>query len=321
MSTTEADCCIVGAGPAGMTAAVFLARFRRSAVILDDGASRAALIPRSHNHPAFPGGINGEDLLARMRRQLDELGVPARAGRATAALRLNDGRIEVRAGGATLVARLLVLATGVKDRMPPLADAADHVRSGVIRQCPICDGYEAIDRRVAVIGDGAKAAGEALFLRAYTPRLTLVTLGRPLDLSREARERVEAAGIEIACSPVRAVECEPGSATVVFADGSRRGFDAIYSGLGVEPRTDLATALGVELADDGRIVTDACQRTSVDGVYAVGDVVTGLNQIAVAMAQGEIAAVHIHNRLRQDERLCLPDADRGEAPRRRRNIA
>jgi thioredoxin reductase (NADPH) len=198
MATTEADCCIVGAGPAGMTAAIFLARLRRSVAVLDDGASRAALIPRSHNHPAFPGGINGEDLLARMRRQLDDLSVPVRAARATEAARLPDGRLVVRAGAEAVAARFLVLATGVRDRVPPLDDAAEHVRSGVIRQCPICDGFEAIDREVAVVGDGAHAAGEALFLRAYTPRLTLVTLGRPLDVSREARDRLDAAGIEVA---------------------------------------------------------------------------------------------------------------------------
>ena len=129
MGTTEADCCIVGAGPAGMTAAIFLARLRRSVVVLDDGASRAALIPRSHNHPAFPGGINGEDLLARMRRQLDDLGVSVRAGRASEAVRLPDGRIAVGGAGESCVVRFLVLATGVRDRVPPLADAADQVRS------------------------------------------------------------------------------------------------------------------------------------------------------------------------------------------------
>jgi thioredoxin reductase (NADPH) len=321
VASAEADCCIVGAGPAGMTAAIFLARFRRSVVVLHDGNSRAALIPRAHNHPAFPGGINGEDLLARMRRQLDELAVPVLAARVTGASRLPDGGLELRTADGFWRARFLVLATGVRDRTPPLADAAEHVRSGVIRQCPICDGYEVIDRRVAVIGNGASAAGEALFLRAYTSRLTLVTLGRTLDLSREARARVEAAGIEIASAPVRAIECERGGATIVFAERSARAFDAIYSGLGVEPRTKLATALGIALASDGRIVTDPNQRTSASGVYAVGDVVTGLNQIAVAMAQAEIAAVHIHNQLRRAERLSLPGDGRDGAPRRRRNIA
>lgn len=305
----EPDCCIVGAGPAGMTAGIFLARFRRSVVLLDDGASRAALIPRSHNHPAFPGGINGEELLARMRRQLEELAVPVRAARVTAAGRQADARLAVEADGRRYLARYLVLATGVRDRLPALPDADAHVRAGAIRQCPICDGYEVEGRRVAVIGSGRAAAGEALFLRVYTPHLTLITLGGAPDLPQGGLERLAAAGIAVAEAPVRSIDCgSHGDVCIVFADGTSRTFDTVYSGLGVAPRTELAAALGVGRADDGRILTDAQQRSDASRVYAAGDVVTGLNQIAVAMAQAEIAAVDIHNRLRRDEKLCLPDA-------------
>src|SRR5687768_8271186 len=113
------DCCIIGAGPAGMTAAIFLARFRRSVVVLDDGASRAALIPRSHNHPAFPGGIQGEELLRRMRCQLRDLAVPIEAGTTRSIARAEGGGIRV---GASRVwtARYVLLATGVRDRLPSL---------------------------------------------------------------------------------------------------------------------------------------------------------------------------------------------------------
>jgi thioredoxin reductase (NADPH) len=289
-----------------MTAAIFLARFRRSVVVLNDGASRAALIPRSHNHPAFPGGIAGEALLQRMRRQLQELAVPIESGTAESASRVDAG-LCVRTNKAWH-ARFVIFATGVRDRLPPLLDAPDHVRSGVIRQCPICDGYEVAGRRVAVIGSDRAAAGEALFLRSYTGCLTLVTLGRPLDLPSGCMDSLEKAGIAIADMPVRAIECAAVSgARISFENGSARDFDAIYSGLGVTPRTELAAALGVECAADGRIVTDPHQRTSVDHVYAAGDAVTGLNQLAVAMAQAEIAAVDIHRHLLRAEGLCLPE--------------
>jgi thioredoxin reductase (NADPH) len=290
-----------------MTAAIFLARFRRSVVVLDDGASRAALIPRSHNHPAFPGGIAGEALLQRMRCQLRELAVPIEAGTVESVARHADGGLRVCTNNAWH-ARFVIFATGVRDRLPRVADALDHVRSGVIRQCPICDGYEVAGQQVAVIGSDRAAAGEALFLRSYTPRLTLVTLGRPLDLPSGCAESLRVAGIAIADMPVRSIECAASrKARISFADGSAQEFDAIYSGLGVSPRTDLAAALGVECAGDGRIVTDARQKTSVPQVHAAGDAVTGLNQIAVAMAQAEIAAVDIHNHLRRTEGLCLPE--------------
>jgi thioredoxin reductase (NADPH) len=304
----RADCCIVGAGPAGMTAAIFLARFRRSVVLVDDGASRAALIPRSHNHPAFPGGIEGPELLRRMRCQLRDLD-----------LAIEDGRVERITAGAedvrlhleshqTRSARYALLATGVRDRLPPVSDAADLVRSGIVRQCPICDGYEVAGRRVAVIGSDRSAAGEALFLRTYTSRIALVTLGRPMELPEGCSELLDAAGISVEERPVDAIEC--GSTLVPrisFADGDAREFDLIYSGLGVVPRTEIAAALDLDRTADGRLRTDQRQRTSADRVYAAGDAVTGLNQIAVAMAQGEIAAVDIHNRLRAAEGRCLPD--------------
>jgi thioredoxin reductase (NADPH) len=304
----EADCCIVGAGPAGMTAAIFLARFRRSVVVIDDGASRAALIPRSHNHPAFPGGIEGEELLRRMRCQLQEFGVTIQAGKAESITSgAEDGRLRVGAH-CTWSVRYAMLATGVRDRLPPVPDASDLVRSGIVRQCPICDGYEVADRRVAVIGSDRTAAGEALFLRSYTSGITLVTLGRPLEVPGRCLECLASAGIVVEERAVGSIECASSRVPRIgFGDGSAREFDVIYSGLGVAPRTELAAALGVDCTDDGRIITDQRQRTSVDQVYAAGDAVTGLNQIAVAMAQGEIAAVDIHNRLRQIEGRCLPD--------------
>jgi hypothetical protein len=196
------DCCIVGGGPAGLTAAIFLARFRRRALLLDSGESRAAWIPRSHNHPAFPGGIGGEELLARLRLQAAEYGIGVSEAEASAAEVLDDGSFRLRAGGEAIRARNLVLATGVRDRVAPVPDAMAHVREGVIRQCPICDAYEVAGRRLAVVGTGGCAAGEALFLRTYTDRIAVLTLGAPHDLSAAALARLAAADVRLDERPV-----------------------------------------------------------------------------------------------------------------------
>ncbi|MBP1807424.1 NAD(P)/FAD-dependent oxidoreductase [Rubellimicrobium aerolatum] len=305
------DCCIVGGGPAGLTAAIFLARFRRRFRLIDGGESRASWIPRSHNHPAFPGGINGEELLARMRAQLEEFGGGRREGVVTALSRQEDGTFRAETGGGAVVARNVLLATGVWDNLPPVEDAIGKVRAGLIRQCPICDGYEVRGRAVAVLGGGADAAGEALFLSRYTDDLSLVTMGGPLEVGPEDRARVEAAGVRIVETPLRGMEAhgsgEEGRAEVSLhlEDGTALRVFTAYSGMGVRPRTDLGAMLGVELTGEGRFLTDAHQRTSVPGVYAAGDAVTGLNQIAVAMAQAEIAAVDIHNALRREEGRTL----------------
>jgi thioredoxin reductase (NADPH) len=299
------DCCIIGGGPAGLTAAIFLARFRRRCVLLDGGDSRASWIPRSHNHPGHPGGISGDELLARMQRQLDEFGGERRKDVATAVAREADGRLRVDTERGTLLAANLILATGVRDRLPPIEDAVAHVRQGVIRQCPVCDAYEVRDRRIAVLGSGACAAGEALFLRSYTDDITLVTMGAPLGLKAEDAARLHGAGIKVVEAPVGRLDCEADCITVHLEHGNKLRFDAAYSGLGIEPNTGLGEMLGVELTEDQRFVTDAKQRTNQPGVYAAGDAVTGLNQIAVAMAQAEIAATDVHNTLRRSEQLSL----------------
>jgi thioredoxin reductase (NADPH) len=309
MPPVELDVCVIGGGPAGLTAALFLARFRRGAVVLDGGESRASWIPRSHNHPAFPEGIPGETLLARMRDQLVRFGAPPIAAHAAAVEREGRGfRVTTGGGGPEWRARFVVFATGVRDRLAPVPDAIRHVRTGTIRQCPICDAYEVADKRLAVIGALRCSAGEALFLRSYTDDVRLVTLGEEPEWSEDDAARIRTAGVVIDARPVTAIAAAEGQgATIAFRDGASVHVDAIYSGLGIEPRTRLAAALGARCAADGRIETDARQRTSVPGAYAAGDAVTGLNQIAVAMAQAEIAAVDIHNTLRREEGLCLPE--------------
>lgn len=303
------DCCIIGGGPAGLTAAIFLARFRRTAVVFDAGDSRASWIPRSHNHPAFPDGINGEDLLARLRTQLARYGGTIARGAVTAVTRDADGTLRVGTARRTARAGSVIFATGVRDRLPPVARPVAQVRRGTVRLCPVCDAYEVIDKRIAVIGSDANAAGEALFLRSYTADVRLVTLGEPMALSDAQRQRVGEAGIPVLEDSIRSIKVtESGDAVIHFASGLRERYDAIYSGLGSDAHTDLAVRLGVRLSADGCIATEEDQRCSEPGVYAIGDVVTGLNQIAVAMAQGEVAATAIHNALRQREGLSLEDA-------------
>ncbi|WP_366657847.1 NAD(P)/FAD-dependent oxidoreductase [Fodinicurvata sp. EGI_FJ10296] len=121
MKSIDAECCIVGGGPAGLTAAIFLARFRRRFVLIDAGESRAAWIPRTHNHPAFPDGINGDVLLDRMREQLAHFGAARQSGLVAGVRRKPEAGLVVEMENATVEARFLVMATGVTDRLalPP----------------------------------------------------------------------------------------------------------------------------------------------------------------------------------------------------------
>ncbi len=300
------DCLIVGGGPGGLTAAIYLARFHRSFRLIDAGESRASWIPRSHNHPGFPEGVNGVELLERMRAQLAKHGSTPENASVTSISCRPDGTFAAKIGPETVMARHIILATGVVDIEPPLPNALEAVRRGLVRQCPICDGYEMTDRKLVVIGRNEAGIGEALFLRTYTADITVVTLGQPLTVSGAIRAQIEENGIKVIETPLEDIAMEGQRiARLTFADGAALTFDSIYSALGIHPRADLAAMLGVKLQSDNRIVTDAHQRTSIEGCYAAGDIVTGLNQLGVAMAQGEIAAVDIHNRLRVQEGLKL----------------
>lgn len=300
------DCIVVGGGPAGLSAAIYLARFRRRVVLVDAGESRARLIPRSHNHPGYPDGIRGEMLLSRMREQARNHGVVHLCEHASRIAREPDGHFLLQAGGE-LIGRHLILATGSRDRLPPVPDPLRHIRDGRLRQCPICDAYELTGKPVGVIGAGDGAAGEALFLRQYTPDIAMLTLGETLAVPAGVRAKLDRAGVRILSDPARAWEFGE-SGVAVTVGNLRYRFEAIYSGLGIDPQNALARQLGLDLADDGRILVDAHQQTSVTGVFAAGDVVTGLNQIAVAMAQAEIAATRVHTLLRLAEGRCVADS-------------
>lgn len=294
------DAIVIGAGPAGLTAGIYLGRFRRRVLVIDGGDSRASWIPISHNHPGFPDGIHGEDLLGRMRLQALKYGAVIRDD---TALNLRAGdtgdfHVELQ-GGETLRAPYVLLATGVKDTAPPFQALFDAVQRGLVKICPICDAYEVIDRDVAVIGAGDHGAREALFVRHYTERVTLLLTGDAKEISDGLWVELAEAGVEVV--PERLRDVTLGANKVLAFDhgeGKTRAFDAVYSALGSTARSDLFRSIGAETNEAGCAIAHRHQRTSVDGLYAAGDVVLGLNQISVAQAEGAIAATDIHNKLR-----------------------
>lgn len=294
----DVDALIVGGGPGGLVAAVYLARFRRTVVVVDAGSGRASLIPRSHNFPGFPDGIRGTELLERLRAQAVRYGAQIVAGRVEAVERIADGAFAVQSTAAPIEARMVVLATGVVDVEPDLPNLRDVIRRGLVRHCPICDGFEIDGQRVAIIGAGAKGAREALFIRHFSDDVTLFTLGGDAQ-SDEDRAALQAAGIRIVEEPLTEVAVEHDAIVgLQTIDGRAHRFDTLYSALGCIPNATIAAALDVERGDDGMIVTDSHLRTSVANVYACGDIVhDSLNQIAVAAGHAAIAATAIHNAL------------------------
>ena len=272
MSEFDFEAVVVGAGPAGLTAGVYLARFRRRVRVLSAGPSRASWIPESHNTPGFPHGVGGPELLARLTEQARAFGAELTDAHVEAVTPSGDG-FEVAGAGWAVRARTVLLATGVRDRLPDVAGVEAAVRRGVVRVCPICDAFEATGKRLAVLGESGPADREADFLRTYSEDVTVIGAHAGSLAFTEA-----------------AVRWTP-------PDGEPpRTFDHLYLALGAEPQS----ALAGDAARDGQgnLIVDAHQMTGVPGLYAAGDLVRGLNQIAVATGEAAIAATAMHNRLR-----------------------
>lgn len=291
------DCIIVGGGPAGLTAATYLGRFQRDVLLVDAGASRLKRIPLTRNTPGFPDGIAGEDLLARLQDQASRYGALFRAGEIEQIESRSHG-LRLRIGADELAARTVLLATGAKLTEPPIERLEEGLRRGLVRYCPICDAYEARGLRIAVLGGRPGAIAEAHFLRTYSDDVTYIHLEGG-GLEDHERRRAQAGGIAVEPRLVNEITLAD-KVHVRLEGGGETEFDVIYPCLGCAPQSALAHRSGVRCSDDGGVIVDAHQRTNLPGLYAAGDVLQGLDQIASACGQGAIAAVAIHNALRDE---------------------
>jgi len=302
---TEADVAIVGAGPAGLSAALYAARFCRRALVLHDGSARAARIPRTRNVPGFGDGITGPSLVARMARHAAKFGALIVEAHVTQISRTPNAEFELGTqDGRRYVARALILATGIECNSIPIDDRlhARAIKRGVLRYCPVCDGFEHRGERIGVVGCDVSGASEALFLRQFSSKVHLLTQCSA-ELTDRQRHDLAQAGIQTVTDPVDGYELV-GKTLRVRLEGADNPltFDVLYPALGSRPRHELAVSLGIPLTEEGKVAANAPSGTNVAGVYCAGDLVEGLDQIAVAMGQGAVAATRAHNWLRERDR-------------------
>lgn len=296
------DCIIIGGGPAGLTAAIYLSRYHLKIRLFDCGSSRAALIPCTHNHAGYPDGISGLDLLAAMRAQAEKYGTEREVAKVTA-LRPIEGGFAARIDEREVRARSVLLATGLINHRPPMPDALHDaaLARGHIRYCPVCDGYEVTDKRVAVYGTGEHGACEALFVRSFTRDVSLIAPDRH-DLPPDQIEQLGAAGIARIEGPAVDWAIENDQILLTVPTG-RLGFDSLYPALGSHIRSELAVEAGARADDSGCLEVDDHQRTSLPGLFAAGDVAKGLDQISHAMGEAGVAATTIRNMLNKETPL------------------
>ena len=309
MSDTDVvDAVVIGAGPAGLTAALYLARYHRNVLVLHDGHSRALRIPLTHNVPGFPDGVNGQDLIARMTSHAEHYGARIVKSKVTALRRTQEGfRLETENGPRH--ARAVILATGIflNEIDLPRDVHEQAIKDGVLRYCPICDAHEHSDMNIGVIGCDTNGAAEAMFLRQYSDRITLMPLSHP-ELTPSEKVQLETASISFVPGALTALTPHSDRFEVTLEDGEVHAFDVVYPALGCSPRSELGASLGLELTDQGCLPTKAVTDSGIDGFWAAGDVVDGLDQISVAMGHGALAATKLHNWLREIDQEALQSA-------------
>lgn len=292
------DCLIVGAGPAGLVSGIYLTRYFRKITIVDAGASRAELIPNSHNCPGFPDGISGPELLKRLRSQLENCGGRVEEGTVKRLRKLGGNEFIAEVDDHTISACTVLLATGIEDVEPDLRGFQDLKERQLVRYCPICDGFEFRDKRIGIIGTGEHGVREARFICNYSNDITLIEPSATSTLDQSLQDWLATRGIRHVQGETNGLSISKGGLPVLeLTDGESFEFDVLYCALGARVRSNLAIELDAEHDEQNGLVVDDHLQTSIPGLFAAGDVVSSLDQIAVAMGQAAIAATAIHNSL------------------------
>lgn len=292
------DVVVVGGGSAGLSAGLWLGRYRRRTLVLDSGEHRNRWADQAHGYlgcdPVDPG-----QLLEAARQQVGRYPtVELRAGRATSARVDGEGfRVDLD-DGSVLAARRLVLATGVVDELPDVDGFFDHYGTTVFH-CPTCDGFEARDKRVVVIGWAEQVAGFALGLLDWAASITIVTDGHRFDGDDEHRDALTRHRVDVRTDQAVALVGAPGALEGVrLVSGGVLPAEQVFFSLRHRPASDLAEQLGCHFTDEGCVEVDDRGETSVPGVYAAGDMTPGVQLLQVAAAKGAVAGVHCAQSLR-----------------------
>lgn len=303
------DCIVIGAGPAGLSASLFLARYRRRVLTFHNSSPRNLY---SHGIHGLVGhdGIMPVDLLVRGRDEVARYGGLIIEGCVTDVEQLGDEHFRVTASGEngeerTFECRRLLLATGLKD-VTPNCPGFRELYGASVHHCPDCDGYEVIDKRVVVLGRGNETVGFTLSLLTWTEKLVVVTDGPKDEMDYELRAKLARFDIPIIKKGIAALEGDFENCRlerVRLSDGDAIECDALFFNLGTFPSTDFHLKLGCRLDPEcGLIAVDDKQQTSVKGVYAAGDITPRSQLAVVAASEGAMAAIQIHKSLIPEER-------------------
>ncbi|WP_276301025.1 NAD(P)/FAD-dependent oxidoreductase [Halorussus lipolyticus] len=298
----EYEVAVVGGGPAGLTTALYTTRLSHDTVVINRGGGRAAMMTDTHNVIGITEDVSGNELLRTAREQIQHYGADYVRNYVESVVETDDGRFRLSTGDGEedpeFVADRVVLATGFNDERPdpPLPPTGRG-----LHWCLHCDAYMFVDEPVFVMGTGESAAHVAMIMLNFTDEVDLLTRGDKIQWSDETDRQLRAHPVEIIEDDIVQMEKDDDGwlAGFEFEDGQFREYRGGFPMYGSNYNAELVEQLGCERNDDGTVAVTDAGETSVSGVYAVGDLTPGHNQIPVAMGEGANAGIDIHYGLRE----------------------
>lgn len=298
---------IVGGGPAGLSAAIWCARYLHSVAVVDSADPRNWETVEISGYLGLPG-VTPSELRARGRAECRTLGVELIDGRVIRVeQRSDDDFLLCLEGGGRIACKRLLLAIGLRDVWPDVP-GVESIYGSSAHVCPDCDGYDSRGRKVVVIGNGRRAVAMALNLTTWTRDIIICTNGRPADMDEpEYCEKLDALNIPILTDEIVRV-CDEGSRIhcLMLANGMQLDADKVFFAIGQYPADDVGTRLGCERDDEGHLLVDEHGHTTVFNVFAAGDVTPGPQLAITAAARGAAAALAMHKSLVPEERKLAP---------------
>jgi thioredoxin reductase (NADPH) len=290
------DVAIVGAGPAGLSAAIYLGRAMRDVIVVDANKPMCRWEPHVDNYLGFHEGISGDELLSRGRKQTERYKVQFVEDTVeTAKGKLGEFVIEGK--DTKYEARRILLATGIY-HIPPAIPELDCCLGHSMFFCKDCDGFRVQGKKIGVVGTNNDTVEYALGMLAYSPCVFVLTNGFKPIWDKQHAAWLEEYSIRVLNERVEAVDHEAGHIrTLTFVEGEKLLLDTLFTTRGDVFHNRIAHDLGADLDDSGEVIVDKCMMTSVKGVYAAGCVTPANCQIIIAAGQGAIAAQSINRNL------------------------